>query len=90
MNEVMWVTGWYALASIVTLAVFGWDKLAARSGRRRTPERVLHAMELLGGWPGAIVAILWFRHKSSKPRFLVVTFAIMGLHLAAIGAMLLR
>lgn len=90
MNEVMWVVGWYALASVVTLAAFGWDKLAARSGRRRTPERVLHTMELLGGWPGAIVAILWFRHKSSKPRFLMVTFAIMALHVVVIGTMLLR
>jgi len=85
-----WIVAWYALASVATLAAFAWDKLAARGGRRRIPEQTLHVMELLGGWPGAIVAILWLRHKSSKAPFLLVTFAIMAIHLAAIGAWLMK
>ena len=90
MHELVWLLAWYAAAGAVTFATFGWDKLSARSGRRRVPERVLHILELAGGWPGAIAAILWLRHKSSKPAFFVITFAIMGLHLALVGAWLLR
>lgn len=85
-----WIAAWYALASLVTLATFAWDKLAAKDGRRRISERTLHLMELAGGWPGAIAAILWLRHKSSKAPFLLVTFAIMALHIAVLGAWVMR
>ncbi len=84
-----WIAVWYGVAGLATLGVFAWDKLAAKTGRRRVPERVLHTMELLGGWPGAVVAILWLRHKCGKASFLLVTFAIMALHLAVLGAWLL-
>jgi uncharacterized membrane protein YsdA (DUF1294 family) len=90
MDQWLWLLGWYALASVVTFATFGFDKFSARSGSRRIPERTLHAMEFVGGWPGAIAAILWLRHKSSKPPFLLLTFAIMALHIAVLGAILLR
>ncbi|MDG2032021.1 MAG: DUF1294 domain-containing protein [Phycisphaerales bacterium] len=76
----LWYLGWSLLAFIV----FGVDKRAARKGRRRVPERRLHLLELLGGFPGALLAILLFHHKSSKPRFLVVTvLAVLG-NLAAL------
>lgn len=88
MEQWFWFAGWYVLASVATFAAFGWDKLSAKAGHRRVPERVLHGMELAGGWPGAIAAIMWLRHKSSKPPFLLVTFSIMALHLAAWGAAL--
>ena len=86
MNFWFWVLGWYSLASAATLVLFAWDKMAAKRRSRRVPERTLHALELIGGWPGALVGIFWLRHKSSKRRFLVVTCAIMALHLGAWGA----
>ncbi len=46
---------------------------AARLGKWRTPESTLHAMGLLGGWPGGLAAQRFLRHKSSK-RALLATF----------------
>jgi uncharacterized membrane protein YsdA (DUF1294 family) len=73
----------YAAMSALTLAVYGWDKRCAGRGSRRVRERTLHACELLGGWPGAIVGQQLFRHKRRKWSFLVVTIAIAAIHLAA-------
>jgi uncharacterized membrane protein YsdA (DUF1294 family) len=59
----------YVLASVVCFAVYALDKAAARSRARRTPERTLLLLGLAGGWPGAVLAQQWLRHKSVKPSF---------------------
>jgi uncharacterized membrane protein YsdA (DUF1294 family) len=46
----------YGLMSLITFAVYFFDKRTARHGRPRTPEVTLHVLELLGGWPGALLA----------------------------------
>jgi uncharacterized membrane protein YsdA (DUF1294 family) len=58
--------------SLVTYAVYAADKSAARKRRHRVPERTLHLLALLGGWPGALLAQRVLRHKTSKPHFLLV------------------
>lgn len=68
----LWVGALYVLASIVCLAVYAKDKAAARAGRYRTPEQTLLLLGLLCGWPGAVLAQQWLRHKSSKRQFQVV------------------
>ena len=67
------LVGWYMLLSIIAFAVFGHDKRAARKQRTRVPEKRLHLLELLGGFPGAFLAIILFHHKSSKPSFLIIS-----------------
>ncbi|MDC7706935.1 DUF1294 domain-containing protein [Vogesella indigofera] len=59
----------YAVISVLTVLVYHRDKAAALRKRWRTPERTLHWLALLGGWPGAMLAQYWFRHKSTKPAF---------------------
>jgi uncharacterized membrane protein YsdA (DUF1294 family) len=70
----------YGLASLASFFVMGWDKRAALKETRRVPERVLHLLELLGGWPGAFVAMAVWKHKRRKPSFLVVTILIALAH----------
>ncbi|MCC4603546.1 DUF1294 domain-containing protein [Xanthomonas campestris pv. badrii] len=60
---------WYAATSIAALIAYRLDKSAARRGQRRTPEATLHAIALLGGWPGALLAQSLFRHKTVKTSF---------------------
>ena len=74
---------WSLAASLYTFFAFARDKRAARRHRRRTSERHLHVLELIGGFPGAWLAILLLRHKSSKPFFLVVSF------LASVGNLII-
>ena len=79
-----WVAGSYALMSLVALGVYAADKSAARRGRRRVRERTLHAIELLGGWPGALVAQQLLRHKRRKWSFVLVTWLIAAAHVGVI------
>lgn len=86
MQHAMWIAGGYALASCVTFCAYGLDKHRAIRGRRRIRERTLHAMEFLGGWPGAIVGQTVFRHKRRKLSYMVVFVGIIGVHAAAWAA----
>ena len=56
----------YAGASVLCFIAYARDKAAARAGRWRTPERTLLLLGLAGGWPGAMLAQRWLRHKSNK------------------------
>lgn len=73
-----------AVMSVVTFVVFAWDKRRAKKNRWRVSERTLHTLELLGGWPGAWLAMRWVRHKSQKKSYRAVFIVIVTLHLAAI------
>jgi uncharacterized membrane protein YsdA (DUF1294 family) len=59
----------YLALSIVCFASYAQDKSAARRGERRTPESRLLMLGLLGGWPGALLARHWLRHKTVKQPF---------------------
>jgi uncharacterized membrane protein YsdA (DUF1294 family)/cold shock CspA family protein len=67
--------------SAISFVAYALDKRAARRDAQRTPENVLHALSLLGGWPGAAMAQQWLRHKSRKPSFRVAYYMTIALHL---------
>lgn len=60
---------YYLAVSVVLFLMYGWDKRAARLQRQRIPERRLQILAFAGGWPGALLAMRWLRHKSYKPSF---------------------
>ncbi|TXH93298.1 MAG: DUF1294 domain-containing protein [Rheinheimera sp.] len=68
------------LMSIFTFTLYAWDKKAARAGRWRTAESTLLLAGLIGGWPGAVAAQHWLRHKTVKTSFRVNFWATVGLH----------
>lgn len=70
----------YLVLSLFTLLAFGLDKRRALVGGRRLPEKVLHGISLLGGWPGALVGMRQFRHKTQKRTFYLPLFGIVALH----------
>ncbi len=62
---------WVGVVSVWTFLLFGFDKWrAGRNGARRTPESSLLWASAFGGWPGGLLGIVLFRHKSAKPSFL--------------------
>ena len=68
----LWIGLWSIAISIATFGVYGYDKTQAIAGGSRVPEAALQMLGLLGGTPGAIGGILFFRHKTKKRRFLLV------------------
>lgn len=61
--------GWVVLASAWAFGLFGFDKWRAQRGRRRVAESALWWVSALGGWPGGLLGLLVFRHKSAKTSF---------------------
>ncbi len=73
----------YLGASALCFAAYALDKAAARAGRTRTRERNLLLLGLMCGWPGAMLAQQWLRHKSVKPGFQMPFWGTVGLNLCA-------
>ncbi len=65
----LWVPVPYVLVSLATFYVYGIDKESAVQGTQRVPEATLHLLEFLGGWPGALAAQSYYRHKTIKASF---------------------
>ena len=69
---VTWIAGW----SIVTWAIYAWDKRTAELGKLlkgwRVPEVTLHLLALMGGFTGAWIARSMFSHKINSKRHPVI------------------
>lgn len=70
----------YLLVGGVSFALYGWDKHQAGATNRRVPERTLHGFDLLFGIVGGLLGQQFFRHKTQKGGYRLVSFAIAGLH----------
>jgi uncharacterized membrane protein YsdA (DUF1294 family) len=53
---------WFTAFSAVTFIIFGYDKW-------RVPESFLVLLGALGGWPGGLLGMSVFRHKTAKGMF---------------------
>lgn len=62
----------YIIISALTYARYASDKKAALKGEWRVPEKTLHLLSILGGWPGAMIAQQRLRHKTKKTKFKVI------------------
>ncbi|MBP3349835.1 MAG: DUF1294 domain-containing protein [Bacteroidaceae bacterium] len=71
----------FLLVNILSLALYGSDKVRARRHDERIPERVLLGIALLGGALGACLGMWLFRHKTFHWRFVVLVPLFMLLHL---------
>ncbi|MCF6762892.1 DUF1294 domain-containing protein [Pseudomonas fragi] len=70
----------YGVASLLAFGLYRYDKQQAKAGQWRTPEKILHGVELLGGWPGALVAQQIFRHKTRKLSYQLLFWLIVVVH----------
>jgi uncharacterized membrane protein YsdA (DUF1294 family)/cold shock CspA family protein len=78
-----------ALLNAITYVTYALDKHAAQHGGRRIPESSLHGLELLGGWPGALLAQRVMRHKTRKIPYRIAFWAAVAVNCAALGWWLL-
>lgn len=73
----------YLAMSSASYLMYALDKDVAGKARwRRTPESTLHMLDLLGGWPGGLIAQQAARHKTAKASFQRVFWMTVLLNLA--------
>ena len=75
----------YVLASCVSYIMYSLDKAAAGKDMQRIAEKTLHSVDLLGGWPGALIAQQQFRHKTVKASFKSVFWLTVLVNVAAMA-----
>jgi len=75
----------YLFASVVTFTVYAFDKSAAKKGLWRISESTLHLLSLIGGWPGALSAQRFLRHKSKKQSFQIIFWITVLLNCGALS-----
>ena len=75
----------YGVMSEFTYLAYRADKAKAQAGMWRTPEKELHWMSVLCGWPGALVAQWHLRHKNRKLEFQLFFWATVVVNLAIVG-----
>jgi uncharacterized membrane protein YsdA (DUF1294 family) len=75
---------WYPVFSAISLVQFGVDKRRAKNREWRIPEASLLLVALLGGWPGSLLAMSRFRHKSSKRTFQTPLMVCIAVNLTAL------
>ena len=75
----------YGLLSLMAFTLYRADKRAAQRAEWRIPEVQLHAVALLGGWPGALVARRFFRHKTTKQPFRTIFWGTVVANCAALA-----
>jgi uncharacterized membrane protein YsdA (DUF1294 family) len=63
------LAGWLGIMSLVAFLLFGYDKWQAGRRGGRVAESTLCLVSALGGWPGGLLGIAIFRHKSAKGSF---------------------
>ncbi|MCO6055716.1 DUF1294 domain-containing protein [Pseudomonas sp. MOB-449] len=80
----------YGFMSLVCFVAYWRDKRFAMAGAQRTPESRLHLYEILGGWPGGLLAQRLIRHKNRKVAYQVKFWLIVAVHLAVLGFWLMR
>ena len=85
-----WLFAALGVMSVVTFAVYAYDKHIAQAGkgRRRVPERTLLLLAFLGGCIGALLGMVLCRHKTKHIRFLVLVPLSVILWIGGLGALI--
>ena len=85
-----WLLVYAPTVAAVSAIAYWIDKRAAVRGDWRVPEARLHALDLIGGIVGGLVAQVVLRHKTSKPEFGAISATIAVLYLGFLGELILR
>lgn len=78
------------IISTITFFLYGIDKLKAKLGAWRIPERVLLGFAFFGGGIGALLGINLFRHKTRHWYFWAVAILGVALQVAILGFVLFK
>lgn len=88
----------YSIVSLMAIVLYQADKRTAEENvrapnygkQRRIPEKTLHLLALVGGWPGALMARPMFNHKTAKSSFIFAFWLVAAANAAITYAVLVR
>lgn len=80
MTTTLTIISIYFFMSLVSFILFFIDKKRSTSDGWRIKEYYLHLVELLGGWPGALLGQKFIRHKTKKTSYKIVLWLIILVH----------
>ena len=80
----------FGAISLITLILYGIDKLKAKLGAWRIPEKVLLGFSFFGGGLGGVIAMLLFRHKTRHWYFVAINLLGMILQITLLVYLVLR
>ena len=75
---------YFLIINSFTFLTTGYDKYLAVKNKRRISEKMLFALGLFGGSVGLLLAMLIFKHKTSKSSFIVKFSAIFLIHIIVV------
>ena len=75
---------YFIFVNIAAFVVYTFDKYRSRVGSSRISEKELHTFSMIGGFLGASLSMALFKHKISKPSFLIKHILIMIVWIAAV------
>ena len=67
---------YFLVLNTIGFTVTGYDKRLAKAQKQRISEKTLLSFTFLGGTLGAGLAMLFFRHKTSKTSYLLKFWSI--------------
>ena len=86
MNTVIIVIAVFVILNIISFLMYLSDKNKAVKGKRRTPEKTLLIVSLVGPF-GAAAGMSYARHKTKKAKFKLV-YVFMLIHIVAIAVLM--
>ena len=71
--------GYLILLSLITFILYHADKRKAKKGKWRIPEKVLLLFSFFGGAYGGYLAMLLFRHKTTREHWYFTFVNLLGI-----------
>lgn len=72
---------YYLVINIITFSVWGYDKFRSKFNQWRVPEKSLFVLIFLGGGVGALGGMTFFRHKTRKSHFKILSIISLVVHI---------
>jgi uncharacterized membrane protein YsdA (DUF1294 family) len=69
--DLKWLSVYILGLCLISFILYGVDKHAAKRSKQRISEKTLLLFDLVGGWPGGLIAQNLFRHKTKKTSYRV-------------------
>lgn len=79
---------WCSVMSFICFMAMGIDKLKARAGKWRIPERKLFLLAAMGGALGGMLGMLAFRHKTKHKSFVIGMPLLLLLNISCIAGII--